>query len=163
MNQETRPEVENKTDSPVTAFGVFSNIDGNGVHESGYAVELWSYEGDLVGFLIGSAGTRLVGDPPTGILRDVMYNSDTGLISFRARIGDVDHEFDGNLAEKRLSGRLFDMSGRLQSQRCDEAVKIVLPRSQKQTDELEEYPSYEKWKEDMNEILKFRGFKETAE
>ncbi|MGQ0540941.1 MAG: hypothetical protein ACT4O9_03695 [Blastocatellia bacterium] len=156
LNQKIEPDDRKMTESPVTAFGVYSNIDGNGVHESGHAVDLWSHEGDLIGVFVGSDGTRLVGDPPTGILRDVLYNADTGVISFRSRLGDVDYEFNGNLSEKKLSGRLYNMGGRLQSQRCDEAVGIVLIRSQKQTDEMQEYPSLDEWKERMNEILRFR-------
>lgn len=147
------------SDSPVKAFGVYSNIDGNGVHESGFSVELWRYEGTLIGVLIGSKGTRLVGDPPTGLLRDVMYNFETGVISFRSRIGDVDYEFDGNLSDKRLRGKLFDIGMRLQSQRCDEALEIVLRRLEKDSGEMDDYASFSSWKNDIDEILRFRGSK----
>jgi hypothetical protein len=50
------------------------------------------------------------------------------------------------------------MSGRLLSQRCDEAEKIVLKRSKELSSEtMDEYASYEDWKVDADRILKFRG------
>ena len=161
--QDIVSEDNNKNDSPVEVIGTFSNRDSDGEHEWGYEVELWSHEGNLIGLFLGSPGTRLVGDPPTGILKDVMYNFETGNISFRASLPNFDYEFEGVLSDKQLSGRLFDMSGRLQSQRCDEAKKIVLLKSQQLTVEMEGYPSFDKWKERMNELLRRRGMKETVE
>jgi hypothetical protein len=160
--QALNSEDNNKNNSPVKVIGTFSNRDGNGEHEWGYEVDLWAHNGDVIGMFTGSAGTRLVGDPPTGILKDVMYNFDTGSISFRATLPNVDYEFEGVLSRKALSGRLFNMSGRLLSQRCDEAEKIVLLKSQELTTEMEEYATLDAWKERMSEIVRFRGVEGTV-
>lgn len=156
-NQALNSGEKNKNDSPVEVIGTFSNRESNGEHEWGYEVDFWSHDGHLIGMFSGSAGTRLVGDPPTGILKDVMYNFDTGSISFRASLPGVDYEFEGVLSEKKLSGRLFNMSGRLQSRRCDEAEKLVLLKSREMTALMDEYPSLDKWKERMAEFVRRRG------
>jgi hypothetical protein len=161
-NQALNSGDNDRFNSPVKVLGTFSNREGNGVHEWGYEVDFWEHNGDLTGMFTGSAGTRLVGDPPAGILKDVMYNFDTEIISFRASLPDVDYEFEGVLSRKALSGRLFNMSGRLLSQRCDEAEKIVLLKSQELTAEMEEYPTLDAWKERMSEIVRFRGVEGTV-
>lgn len=147
---------DEKAASPVMVFGTFSNRESNGEHEWGYEVELWSYEGDLVGMFIGSAGTRLVGDPPVGVLKDVMYNSHIGGLSFRTALPNDDYAFEGVLSDKELRGTLFDLRAG-HSQRCDEAEKLVLVRSPEMTAEMEEYPSIGKWKERMSTRVKRTG------
>jgi hypothetical protein len=160
-NQALAWEDKNTNDLPVEVFGTFSNRDSNGEHEWGYEVDLWSHDGILIGMFTGSAGTRLVGDPPTGILRDVMYNYETGIISFRATLPNNEYVFEGMLSEKRLSGKLFDIRRPL-SELCAEAEKLVLLRSRELTAEMEEYPSLDAWKERMAELVRFRGVEGTV-
>lgn len=148
---------ENRIDSRVEVFGSFSNRESNGEHEWGYEVDLWSHEGTLIGMFTGTSGTRLVGDPPTGILKDLMYNFETGSISFRASLPNVEYEFKGVLSKKELSGKLFDS----RSER-DDAKKITLPKSRELTSGLSEYPSLDKWKESMAEYVRRRGIEETV-
>ncbi len=162
-NEAANSKNESKNNSPVEVIGAFSNRESNGEHEWGYEVEIWSNEGNLVGMFTGSAGTRLVGDPPTGVLKDVEYNFDTGIISFRATLPDNDHVFEGMLSKKTLSGRLFNISERSLGQRCDEAKKLALLRSQKFSDEMEEFQTLDAWTERINQLLKRRGVKETIQ
>lgn len=160
-NQTLISEDQNKNNSPVEVFGTFSNRGSNGEHEWGYEVDFWSHDGILIGMFTGSAGTRLVGDPPTGILRDVMYNHETGVISFRATLPNNEYVFEGMLSEKRLSGKLFDIQRSL-SELCAEAEKLVLLRSRVLTAEMEEYPTLDAWKKRMAELVRRRGVEGTV-
>lgn len=86
-----------------------------------------------------------------------MYNFETGTVSFRASLPNVDYEFQGTLSKDKLTGRLFDSH----SDR-DEAKEIVLLKSQELTSEMEEYPSLDKWKERMAEFVRRRGIDGTV-
>lgn len=155
-NQAHNSKNRDRLSSPVKAIGIFSNRESNGEHEWGYEVDIWEHNGDLIGMLSGSDSTQLVGDPPTGILKNVMYNHSTGSISFRATLPGVEYKFKGTLSQKKLSGILFDMPY------DDVPEKIVLLKSQKLTAEMNEYPSLKAWQERMDELIEFRGVKRTS-
>lgn len=68
----------------VIAIGAFDAIRGDtGAHQTGYALDLWRWNGTLVGFLRVPAGP--VGDPPTGLLENVTTGRGTRL-SFSAKV-----------------------------------------------------------------------------
>lgn len=59
-NQIFNAKNEDKTDSSVEVIGSFSNRDGNGTHEWGYEVDLWSHDGNLIGMFTGSLAQDLL-------------------------------------------------------------------------------------------------------
>ncbi len=154
---QTTTFLSNRTngESAVRVLGAFSNRSGNGEHEWGYHVDIWKHNENLVGMLSGSDGTRLVGDPPTGVLKNIMYDSHTGKISFRATLPGVEYEFKGTLSAKELTGELFNSFG-------ETTENVVLLKLQKWTTEMmDEYPSLDAWEERMDELIEFRGVKRT--
>ena len=148
---------ENKKEKLVKAVGTFSNRRSDGVHEWGYEVELWNYEGNLIGIFVGLPGTRLIGDPPIGLLEDVAYNFDTNNISFRVFEPDVEYVFEGVLEEERLYGKLFDMGEQSLTQRCATAQKINLIKLKKPTAEMQDFSTLDAWSEKMRALLKVRN------
>src|SRR5829696_9010644 len=102
----------------VKRLGVFTNMRFTREHQSGFSVELWQEKGRLFGFFLASAG--LAGDTPTGLLEDVVFDSKTGKLTFRARLstGSTFNEnneqvptrdayrFNGTLKGQRLAGVL---------------------------------------------------------
>lgn len=158
----------NKLESPVKIIGSFSKVISDGEHASGYDVELWR-QGDKIFGLI-SAHRGLIGDPPTGILENVRYDSATKRLSFRAKLTlgiffdknnsnvpsrDI-FEFQGIQTNKRLQGEL-KMINELCADKCPERKRINLPRSKEWSSMMSEYKTYAEWKAYADEILDFRG------
>src|SRR5689334_24629497 len=67
------------TDRPIRAIGEFSNMRYTEDHAYGYEVELWRDRDAVIGLLFVSEG--LQGDTPTGVLKNVRFNSRTGAMS----------------------------------------------------------------------------------
>lgn len=163
------PPVEPKPESPVKVVGDFTNVKSNGEHQWGYSVELWRQGDKIYGLISGSDSSRLIGDPPTGLLENVQFDPKTGRLSFRAKLTlglffgvepsrDV-YQFEGVLTKKKLLGSLL-ATNELCPDKCPEKKKISLPRSKESSSEMEEfhtYQSFAEWKAFADRILKFRG------
>ena len=152
-NIPTSPTVKPTTEPPVKVVGDFTNVESNGEHQWGYSVEIWKQGDKIFGLISGDSISRLIGDPPTGILENVFFDAKTGKISFRAILPSDAYEFDGILTEKKLMGKLLNTTH-------NKTEKITLPRSKELSSEMDEYQSfqsYEEWKVYADSILKFRG------
>lgn len=136
----------------VRAVGSFTNVESNGEHQWGYSIKIWKQGDKIFGLISGDSASRLVGDPPTGILENVIFDAKTGKISFRATLPSDVYEFDGILTKKYLAGKLLNTT-------LNKIEKITLPKSIELSAEMEEYQSYEEWKVYVDRILKFRGSK----
>jgi hypothetical protein len=152
----------------VKRLGVFTNMRFTREHQYGYSVELWQEKGRLFGFLLVSAG--LAGDTPTGLLEDAVLDPKTGRLTFRARLStgstfnknneqvptrDV-YRFNGTLRGQTLTGILEHADA---SDRSATGTKssISLRRSKSESESMIEARSYNEWKKEADEILKFRG------
>jgi hypothetical protein len=68
-----------------TAIGSFDNVRASrseDPHCYGYSLELWRYQGRILGLMDRHAG--LCGDPPCEVLADVSHDPRTGRLSFSA-------------------------------------------------------------------------------
>ncbi len=138
------------TQSPVKVVGNFTNVEGDGEHEWGYSVQIWRQDDRIYGLFAGGSGTRLVGDPPTGVLVDQEFDEKTGRISFKTVLPGTTYHFDGHLTKSRLKGRLLHATS-------NETENIVLKRDKEFSRMMDEYATHEDWKLDADRILKFRG------
>lgn len=144
------PTIEKKDELPVKVVGDFTNVESNGEHEWGYSVQLWKQGDKIYGLFSGGSSSRLIGDPPTGILENLFFDTKTGKISFTAILPYYVYKFDGILMEKKLMGKILNTT-------ANETEKITLPRSKEWSSEMDEFQSYEDWKVYADDILKFRG------
>jgi hypothetical protein len=153
------PAKPEKEDS-LTALGTFTNRKGDGEHAWGYEVDLWKQDDEIFGLITGANDLMLDGDPPSGFLEDVKYDPKTGRISFRSKLsisGDSHdiYEFAGVLTAKQLTGVITVTEENCRD--CREKVRVVLPRSREESEELEEYKTLEDWNAYKDPILKRRG------
>jgi hypothetical protein len=152
----------------IKKLGTFTNMKSNGEHAWGYSVELWQEESRLFGFFLSIEG--LIGDTPTGLLEDISFDSETGKLSFRARLTkgvtfnqkdelvptrDV-FRFEGILKDKILTG-VLEYSNALTPSAKSGKTNVILHRSKKQSGSMLEAKSYDEWKKTADKILKFRG------
>jgi hypothetical protein len=105
VSDNSAPMVEPQVESPVKPIGHFTNVKSKGEHQWGYEVELWRQDDKIYGLISGSSHSRLVGDPPTGLLEDVKFDPKTGKLSFRAKLPGV--IFAGN----ELPGEVYEFEG----------------------------------------------------
>ena len=150
--------------APVEPVGAFSRIEQTGSHAYGQSVELWKSEGRLLGLLLIYVGPE--GDPPTGLLEDVVYSASTGDLSFRARLtlgnsggtrqsaSRDNFVFHGTLREKSLSG-IFEISDRAHPD--VPARREVVSLSLDANTPLDSAKSVAEWRKGADEILATRG------
>lgn len=151
------PLVKPKAESPVKVIGYFTNVKGDGEHQWGYSVMIWKQEDKIYGFISGDDDLRLIGDPPTGILEDVQFDSRTGKLSFIAKLPTQNvYEFEGVLMNKKLKGNI-KVTNQLCADKCAKPKKITLRYSNDMTLAMQEYQSFAEWKGDYSEVLKRRG------
>ncbi len=159
------PTVTPIPESPVKPIGHFSNVKSNGEHQWGVVVELWRQDDKIYGWMSGSDYSRIVGDGPSAILEDVQFDTKTGKISFKAKLPGVIFagneqspdvfEFEGVLTKKKLVGNLLFTNDSFGNQPTKKK-KITLPRSKKESADLEEFfsfGSYLEWKVWIDKIL----------
>jgi hypothetical protein len=152
----------------VKRLGVFTNMRFTREHQYGYSVELWQEKDRLFGFLLVSEG--LSGDTPTGLLEDVVFNSKTGRLTFRARLStgstfnrnneqiptrDV-YRFSGALRGQRLTG-VLEHTDALNQGATGTKKNVSLRRSGSESASMIEARSYDEWKKEADEILTLRG------
>lgn len=152
----------------VKRVGVFTNMRFTREHQYGYSVELWQERDRLFGLLLVSAG--LIGDTPTGLLEDVVFDSKTGKLSFRARLStgatvnkkneemptrDV-YRFAGTLKGQRLAGVLEHTDASDPSATATK-TNVSLRRSKSESGSMTAAKSFEEWKKEADEILTLRG------
>jgi|GEM_PF-4482634 len=155
-------------ESPVKVTGAFTNVKDDGEHAYGYTVNVWKQEEKIYGFVSSIQG--LSGDPPTGILEEVEFDSKTKKLSFMAKLSlgkvydknyngvwsqDV-FKFEGVLMSKKLVGELT-IRNELYPEKPSERKKIYLRLSKDQSSAMSDFPNYSEWKAYADEILKFRG------
>jgi hypothetical protein len=152
----------------IVAIGAFTNMKYDEEHAYGYTAQLWREQDRIFGFFLSSQG--LMGDTPTGLLEDVRFDSSSGKISFRARLTtglfsnrqfhnvpsrDI-FRFTGFLKKGRLVGTLEITNG-LTPEEAPRSERIRLNRSKSESESMIEAQSYDDWKNQADEILKFRG------
>jgi hypothetical protein len=69
----------------IKPLGYYSNVRVRAEHQAGYTFRLWRTNDNVVGFVSGSPSMRLVGDPPTAMIEDAMFDDKTGELIFHAR------------------------------------------------------------------------------
>lgn len=149
-------------------IGAFTNMRFTAEHQYGYTVELWQEKDRVFGFFLASEG--LIGDTPTGLLEDVAFDSKTGQLSFRSRLStgitfdkndkqvptrDV-FRFKGVLKNRKLTG-ILENANDLAKPTTSRQRKFSLNFSKSETAEMIDAKSYDDWKKEADEILKFRG------
>lgn len=152
----------------VKRLGVFTNMRFTEEHQYGYSVELWQEKGRVFGFFLVSEG--LIGDTPTGLLEDVVFDSKTGKLSFRARLTigitfnknneeiptrDV-YRFKGSLQGQKLTG-IVEYTDALNPSMKSTKTNVSLKKSKGESGEMSKAKSYDEWKKEADEILDFRG------
>jgi hypothetical protein len=93
----------------IKPLGSFENVrssDG-GEHCYGYSLEIWQYRDQLLGLLDIHKG--LCGDPPCGVLQDVLHDVKTGRLIFWTQIGER-WDFVGTLKRDSVVGTLNGQS-----------------------------------------------------
>lgn len=155
--------------NPVKIVGAFKNVKSDGEHAYGYSIELWKYRDGIVGLI--SAHRGLIGDPPTGILENVQFDSASKKLSFRAKVtlglfSDRNHsnvpsrdilQFDGFLTDRKLKGKLV-ITNELCADKCPETKELSLRFWKNGTSRMSDYSSFKEWESLTKEILKRRGF-----
>jgi|SRR5215471_7587153 len=150
----------------VKPIGEFSNMRYTAEHAYGYSVQLWQDGDRFLGLFMSAFG--LAGDTPTGLLEDVKFNPSTGALSFTARLtvgsaylGEGRQEptrdvftFKGSLHGRLISGTLTH-TDRLQPKFPPETKRIQLAKTTNPS--MIEAATYEQWKRQADDILKFRG------
>jgi hypothetical protein len=151
-----------------TTIGSFSNMRFTEEHQYGSALQLWREGTDLLGLFLYSEG--LIGDTPTGLLENTRYDSETGMISFTAKLTTGQHfckvhndvpshdlfSFQGELSDSSVSGVLM-RSDSLHPENPPVAEKVVLKRMDGEEANPTVYHSRADWEAACKEILKFRG------
>jgi hypothetical protein len=156
---------QSKDEAPVKPFGTYWKVKSDGEHANGYHIELWKQNEKFYGLI--SAHSGLVGDPPTGILENVQFDSKTRKFSFEAKLPSgwcnsktmsLDtFEFKGILTNKKITGNLL-IKDNFCSDTYIESKKVInLPRLKEWSKEMIEYQSYAEWKNYADKILVFRG------
>ena len=98
------------------AVGSFRNVRASSSedpHCYGWSLELWRYNGKLLGLLDRHYG--LCGDPPCEVVSEVSHDPKTGRLSFSA----FGSRFVGTLKRNEVAGKLGDESLRLKRSRDD--------------------------------------------
>jgi hypothetical protein len=152
----------------VRRLGVFTNMRFTGEHQYGYSVELWQEKDRLFGLLLVSEG--LIGDTPTGLLEDVVFDHGTGKLTFRARLStgstfnsnneqvptrDV-YRFNGTLKGQKLAG-VLEHTDALGQAASSTKKNVSLRRSKGESESMIKARSYDEWEKEAAEILKLRG------
>jgi len=136
-------------------------------HQYGTEVHLWREGADLFGLLFYSGG-RLIGDPPTGLLEDIRYDSKTGAISFVSKLTTGQHfckvhkdvpahdlfSFNGKLSEYSLSG-VLTRSDALHPENPPTVEEQVMLK--KTSGAITDHRSRADWEAMLKKTLKFRG------
>ncbi len=154
------------SDEQVVFLGDYSHVESaSGEHCDGYDVQLWRYKGSVIGFLNHHRG--LCGDPPMGMLEDVVYSKSTGDLSFKVRISEgVTSDpagkffatkeiitFKGRLSGRTLQGAVSWYSLDRGSPMQTETISLKLEQEAFNSN----YDSYEAWMKYWQPILKARG------
>jgi hypothetical protein len=148
----------------VRAFGSYEHVTSDGEHASGYSLDLWSYGGKLVGIIRVHRG--LMGDPPAGLLEDVVYDPSSHKLSFRSKVtlglfSDTARKevpsrdlltFTGTVTPARLNGTILT-ENKLCEKGCRESKRIYLHRSKEKKYLLKNFPNYDAWRKDEKDIL----------
>ena len=150
----------------ILVLGTYTNFRFTEEHQYGAGVQLWQEGANLIGLFSYSQG--LIGDTPTGLLENVLYDPKTGRISFSAKLTMGLHgckvhsnvfsqdffRFDGVFLDNSLTGTLKH-SDNLHHERASTEETITLKKSDGWI--VTEYPNRERWEADIKRILTFRG------
>lgn len=164
----SRNQADARPADAVKRLGVFTNMRFTREHQYGYSVELWQEKARLFGLLLVSEG--LAGDTPTGLLEDVVFDSKTGKLTFRARLStgstfDKNNEqvptrdvyrFKGALKGQRLAG-ILEHADALDQSAAVTKTNVSLRRSKGESESMIKAKSYDEWKKEADEILNLRG------
>lgn len=146
-------------------FDYFNVKSATGEHCEGYNVTIWKYKETLIGFLNHHRG--LCGDPPMGLMEDILYSAQTDSLSFKAKLSDgctfqegkcmpsKDRvEFKGNFRGEILEGVVtWFRDDKMQSTLSE---NVILSKNPKRS-RTQSYGSYAAWRQHWEPILKVRG------
>ena len=154
-------------------FGSWSNVtvsQGEDPHAYGYTLQLWKNNGKPVGFLSEYVGPGF--DPPIGPLQDVTLDTNTGKITFTAKmttglVFSPAHKdgtpakslyiFTGTLREGDVSGAL-EMQDRLDGGASTQ-TQVLLKRDNEQISNTSFWAqkTFQEWEEYYAPIVRARG------
>jgi hypothetical protein len=131
-------------------------------------VQLWLIQGKIIGMIDFHRG--LLGDPPMGVLTDIGYNSESGKLSFKAKLTIGLHycrnhkgtpsrdllAFEGRLKEDKLEGDIvIEEQSDSPPVVVDKRKKFVMRRDEDCRPEAFEY--FEVWRWYYDPVFKSRG------
>ncbi len=160
-----------KTDSSFNNIGTWSNVvvsKSEDPHASGYVLQLWRHDGEIVGFLSNYVGP--VADPPFGKLENIVFDDSTGEISFTVKmsIGMIHSRsedkwvpskdlfrFNGKLKNHQIVGNLEHRMVNIEKHRP--VTEEIILTGEKEPDPFWKDKSYAEWEKFYEPILKYRG------
>jgi hypothetical protein len=153
----------------VSETGAFSNMRYTGEHAYGYTVMLWRAGDCLFGLFKSSQG--LAGDTPIGELQNLEYDSNTGHLSFSAKLtmGVVMSKspsaqapsrdlftFDGRLTATSVTG-VITHALQNDTNATTTSTDVVLGMSKAEGEAMQGSTTYGEWRRRWQPILQSRG------
>ncbi|MEZ5308629.1 MAG: hypothetical protein R2684_15905 [Pyrinomonadaceae bacterium] len=136
----------------VRTVGAYSNVWSDGEHQNGFVIDLWLHGDRMIGSASGSFDSRLVGDPPMALLRDLKYDKKSGAISFFADIRGQYLRFEGVLIKK------VGMKGVLTREMAGyRSATVNFARDDWYIYREDGYETLEAWQKEMDRLLRRRG------
>ena len=162
------PTETRQSSNAIISLGGFTNMKHDQEHAYGYSLQLWREQNRLFGFFLSSQG--LIGDTPTGLLENVKFNSQTGELMFNARLttglfsnrqfsfvpSRYVYQFKGFVKRDRITGTLVVVNA-FTPEEAPRRERITLKKSKRESEMMIEAQTYDDWKSQADEILKFRG------
>jgi len=157
--------LRNQSANSTAHIGNFSNMTFTSEHQYGAEVQLWRAGGEVVGLFSYSEG--LAGDTPAGMLQNVVYNQQTGVVSFEAKLTTAQHlckehngtpsrdlfQFEGSLKDGLLTGVLRQLDALHDNRLFGDEQKVELARNKHD----EPLQTYNEWMAETQMVLRFRG------
>lgn len=147
----------NNSNTRVQVVGEFLNVkrDRRSGDAHGYSLQLWKSGDQLFGLIAAYAGSDA--DPPTGLLKDVRFNSASRELSFKTDLStsivfDSSHrairskdtlEFKGTLTRQLVQGKLRILS---QPGNTSSIKRVRLNRSNRLSQDMTAPLTYDEWK-----------------
>lgn len=157
----------NPTDE-LNYLGSYSNMRFTEEHQYGSEVELWATGNIVVGLFFWSQG--LMGDTPTGTIENVVYDPQTGKLSFTSKLTTGSHyckvhhdvpsqdlfKFKGTLKQDALSGELSHLQA-LDKDAVMSNEQVILKRVGGNQAPEYQRTTFAEFQKRAKTILEFRG------
>jgi hypothetical protein len=145
----------------VSFIGEFSNVRLTKEHAYGYVVQLW-HEGDIL-FGLFSVYDGQAEDAATGLIKDALFDAASGKISFNVKFSASGEfigkklmpsqdlfNFEGELHQSSLSGKLTHMDERQNRLRSVEQVRFIKTH----TESMINATSFNEWRKNAERALR---------